>query len=187
MNAFLADEPGPEPTPQPPIPLPLPSPTPTPAPPTAAPPLPTPVPTPDPEPELVITKRALQSSVALGSVATFEITVRNTGPVAAENVVIADAPARSNGQLVSARSSRATCGERTPMVCRVGTLQPGEQVTVRVRVRATARASMTNFAVVGSGSLEPVLANNIARARLPVRQGGIVRCLQVGPVARTSC
>ena len=180
VNAFTETEPPPTP-----LPGPTPEPTPTPTPPPLPPPLP--APDPEPEPELIITKRALQTSVRLGSVATFEITVRNAGPVSAENVVIADKPNRA-GQMVSARSSQATCGERTPMVCRVGTLQPGEQVTVRVRVRATARASMTNFAVVGSGSLEPVLANNIARARLPVRQGDTVRCpVRVARVARVLC
>ena len=84
-----------------------------------APPLPvTPDPQPEPSPsgpapDLVVTKRALQRRVNFGKIATFEITVRNAGPAAAQQVIVDDAPG-VNAQLVSARTSRGACNERTP-------------------------------------------------------------------------
>ncbi len=106
--------------PEPPEPVPpTPGPSPSPLPPPVDPGTPG-----APQPELVVTKRALRSSVRVGSVVTYEITVRNAGPVPAEEVFVADAPGR-RGQLVSARASQADCDELVPVRCRVGTLAAG--------------------------------------------------------------
>jgi hypothetical protein len=169
---------------------PQPEPTPTPTPPG---PTPTPEPidpgTPGaPQPDIVISKRALRSSVRVGGIATYVVTVRNVGAAPAENVVVADAPGR-RGQLVSARPSQGECNEQVPTVCRLGTLGAGERVTIRVRVRATAAPSMANLAVVGSGTFESTLRNNVAAARVRVRRSArIEACLAAsGPKAHAAC
>jgi Domain of unknown function DUF11 len=125
-----------------------------------------------PQPDLVVTKRALRSSVRLGSTVTHEITVRNAGPVPAEEVFVADAPGR-RGQIVSARASRADCDELVPVHCGVGTLAAGAQVRIRVRLRATDTGPLRNLAVAGSGTNEARLANNVAVARVRVRRSQV--------------
>jgi len=125
-----------------------------------------------PETDLVVTKRALQSRVDFGQIARFEITVRNTGDVTAQQVVVADDPG-PNAQLVSARPSKGGCGERLPLICRLGALSPGETATIRVRVRAVGTPTISNLAVAGSATPETRRDNNVDRASVRVRsQGG---------------
>jgi uncharacterized repeat protein (TIGR01451 family) len=169
VNAFTPDVP--------PVP-----PDPDPDPPQPSPPV---VPTSD-EADLVVTKRALQRRVPFGEVARFEITVRNNGPDAAEQVVLVDALG-PNAQLVSARPSQGSCNERKPLICRLGSLLAGQEATVRVRVRAVGIPVIDNLAVTGSSTPEASLANNTDRARTRViSEGGILGTRQVCP-ARVAC
>ena len=157
-----------------------------------APPLPvTPDPQPEPSPsgpspDLVVTKRALQRRVNYGKIATFEITVRNAGPAAAQQVIVDDAPG-VNAQLVSARTSRGACNERTTLICRIGLLDPGERATIRVRVRAVGTPRISNLAVAGTATPEQTLANNDDRARVRVREQGGVGGVCAAAVARAAC
>ena len=153
-----------------------------------APPLPmTPDPQPlpsGPAPDLVVTKRALQRRVNFGAIATFEIIVRNAGPAAAQQVIVNDAPG-ANAQLVSARTSTGACNERTPLICRIGMLDPGERATIRVRVRAVGTPRISNLAVAGTATPEQTLANNGDRARVRVQGGVLGTC--AGAVANAAC
>ena len=151
---------------------------------------PTPQPSPPGElPDLVVEKRALQRSVRFGSLAGFELTVRNAGPVAAEHVVLAEAPGKA-AQLATARPSAGICRERTLAICRLGRLGPGEEITIRVRVRAVGSPTLRNLAVAGSASEESRLDNNAARARVRVRsRGGVLGglCIRPAQLARMAC
>ena len=138
-NVASEVEPGP--------PNPQPSPEPTPAP-TPVPPSPTPAPT--PLPDLVLSKTAAQRSVRVGQVATFTVVVRNTGDAAAKNVAVADQSSR-NGQFVGARPSQGSCNERTPLVCRLGTIGAGRRATIRIRMQATSTPAISDYAVVRLG------------------------------------
>jgi uncharacterized repeat protein (TIGR01451 family) len=156
-----------------------------------SPPTPNPQPSPEPsgpQPDLVVTKRALQGRVAFGRIATFEIVVRNQGAAAAQQVVVADLPG-SSAQLVSARPSKGGCNERTPLICRLGQLDAGEQATIRVRVRAVGTPKINNQAVAGSATPESTLANNFDRAQVRVRSQGGVRGIicSLRPVAHAAC
>ena len=125
-----------------------------------------------PEADLVVTKRALQPRVDLGAVVRFEITVRNAGEGTAEQVVLADDPG-DNAHVVRARPSQGGCNERTPLICRLGALAPGEQATVRVAVRAVGTPAIGNLAVAGSSTPESRTDNNVDRTSVRVRsQGG---------------
>jgi uncharacterized repeat protein (TIGR01451 family) len=126
--------------------------------------------------------------VRVGSIATFEIVVRNAGPAAAGDVVVADVQGRGE-QLVSAHPSQGACGDDLPIICRLGTLTPGGRATIRVRARATTTPTMTNHAVVGSGAREIKLVNNHVRASVAVRGDGRVvgTCSSHGPAARAAC
>jgi uncharacterized repeat protein (TIGR01451 family) len=169
VNAFTPDAP----------PLPPPEPTPQPSP-----------PTPTPQPDLVVSKRALERRVPFGRIATFEVVVRNAGDGPAEQVIVGDGIG-PNAQLVSARTSRGSCNDRAPVVCRIGLLDPGEQATIRVRVRAVGTPTIRNIAVAGSASRETTLANNADRALVHVRsQGGVLGIIcawHPKPVAHASC
>ena len=134
----------------------------------------------------MITKRALRDVVPFGAVARFEITVRNTGDAAAEQVVVADGPGE-NAQPVSARASQGGCGERAPLICRIGLLRAGDEATIQVSVRATGIPQISNLAVTGSASREAALANNAARASVRVRSEGDVRDVCESAVARAAC
>jgi uncharacterized repeat protein (TIGR01451 family) len=197
VNAHPTEEP-PEPTPPEPEP-----PTPTPAPP-PVPPVPAPTPAPPlpvgpasgpptladlPAPaDLVLTKRALTDRVRAGSIATFEIVVRNTGAAGADDVVVADLQGHGE-QLVSARPSQGTCGEDVPIICRLGTLRPDARATVRVRARATTTSTMINRAIAGSRSRETTLNNNHAHASAAIRDAGPVTgtCSRNAPAAHAAC
>ncbi len=145
------------------------------------PPAPAPVPAAVARADVVVTKRALPGGVSAGAVARFEITVRNAGTAAAEQVVVADAPG-SNARIVSARASQGTCDSGTPLLCRIGLLEPGAAATVRVDVAAGAAPSIGNLAVAGSGTRDARLSNNVARARA-FRDGLCTRAAQAGRAA----
>ena len=123
----------------------------------------------DLQPNLVLSKQAARSRAQVGDVVGYDLVVRNTGPVQAENVVVADQPA-SSADLVSARPSQGSCNERLPVVCRLGTIPAGGQASVHVRLRLTAPGTTRNFAVVGSGAVESRLRNNVAVAGVQVTQ-----------------
>jgi uncharacterized repeat protein (TIGR01451 family) len=142
-----------------------------------SPPDPTAVPSPGPTPpaaNLVLTKRALSGSVPFGGIATFQITVRNTGDAVAQYVVVNDVPG-PNTQLASSRPSQGSCDERTPLVCTLGAIAPGASAGIRVGLRAIGPPPLINLAVVGSGRLESTLRDNKAAARVHVRRAGRVR------------
>jgi uncharacterized repeat protein (TIGR01451 family) len=162
-------------------------------------PSPEPSPAPEPEPpaprppaalaELVVTKQALRPRVRVGDVAAFRITVRNTGAAAAEQVVVADAFG-AGGQLLAAQPSQGSCGQRIPLVCRLGSLAAGAEATIRVRVRAVDTPAIRNVAVAGSAAQEGSLADNAARARirvLPRRARPGDPCARVALRAARSC
>jgi uncharacterized repeat protein (TIGR01451 family) len=181
VNAVTAP---PTPLPEPIPPAPLPEPIPAPLPEQA------PLPEPVPQPDLVLDKRALSGSVRVGRIATFLITVVNRGQAAAGNVVLADRTG-TNGQLVSSRPSQGTCDERVPiMSCPLGAVAAGQQITVRVRVRATAPGPLTNFAALGSRVLEATVRNNVDGAVLSATARSprpAARCARAGPVAHAAC
>jgi uncharacterized repeat protein (TIGR01451 family) len=144
-------------------------------------------------PDLVVTECALQRRVRFGSLARFEITVRNAGDATADQVVVGDGPPGANAQAVSARASQGGCGGRVPFICRVGSLAPGAQVTVRVSVRAVGAPRIDNLAVAGTATQERSRRNNVDRARVRViSTSGVLgelcpRRASASAVARMAC
>jgi len=124
--------------------------------------------------DLVVTKQASASIVTQGAVVVYRITVENFGPDPAQHVVLADQPL-GHAPFVAVQTSAGHCKARLrtvlPITCGLGTLQPGGKVTVTVRLRVeTAGPEFTNAAVAGTATQERTLANNLARARVMVRQ-----------------
>jgi uncharacterized repeat protein (TIGR01451 family) len=145
-------------------------PEPPPGPPGPPPPGPTPpAPAPDYETaDLVVTKQASASSVTRGEPIDFRITVENRGPDPAENAVLMDQP-RGTAKVVEIRPSKGSCQVNASTTCRLGAIAVGARVTIIVRMRVSTTAStFLSRAVVGSGTLDPNLVNNIDAAQVNV-------------------
>jgi hypothetical protein len=55
------------------------------------------------------------------------------------------------------------------VICHLGTLKPGAEVAVTLRVRVDRRsARLRNRAVVGTETYDPVLGNNVSHATIRV-------------------
>ena len=122
--------------------------------------------------DLVVTKRASASVVTRGHVVGYRITVKNLGPNPAQRVVLGDQPL-GHAPFVSVQTSAGHCRGRlrtvAPIICQLGTVQPGAKVKLMFRLRVeTARSEFTNAAVAGTATEERTLANNVAHARVEV-------------------
>jgi uncharacterized repeat protein (TIGR01451 family) len=162
-----------------PSPSPEPDPTPDPGP-------PDPVPGGD-EPDLAIEKRRVDSTGGPIPTLTFRLTVTNNAEVTANRVVVADRLAAGT-VLVSARPSQGSCAQRGTrlVVCPLGDLAPGASATIRVRVQQVDPGAGVNVAVVGAGSPEEVLRNNVAAARVSAVQRPPGAC-PASVLARAAC
>jgi uncharacterized repeat protein (TIGR01451 family) len=154
-----------------PVPPPEPEPTPTPTPGPAPEPFgpsPSPVPVPGGSPpDLALDKRQVASTGGQAPILTFLLRVTNRSDVGATRVVVADRLAAGTA-LVSADPSQGRCLTRGArlLMCTLGDLAPGASASIRVRVQHFDAGAGVNVAVVGAGSPEEVLRNNVAAARI---------------------
>ncbi|WP_328997312.1 hypothetical protein OHA18_22925 [Kribbella sp. NBC_00709] len=115
--------------------------------------------------DLAITKTAQPTPVQAGRPVTYTLTVTNNGPSAAQSVTVTD-PVPSPLQYVSATPSSGSCTEADGTVkCTVGTVAPGDVVTVTVVANVPSGAppnQLDNTATVKSPTPDPVDDNNSA-------------------------
>ncbi|NUQ27934.1 MAG: hypothetical protein HOQ35_05410 [Acidobacteriaceae bacterium] len=105
---------------------------------------------------------AAGGSTATGANSTFTALVKNNGPSAATDVVLAgQGPAI--GTLVSAASTAGTCSTSNGITCSLGSMASGSTVTVTFTVLQTTAGSST-MAVQVSGNTDPDSTNNTATA-----------------------
>jgi len=114
--------------------------------------------------DLVIVKEA-SSPTPLNGVVNYSLTVTNKGPDSATNVQLAD-PAPAGITYLTANPSQGTCSLSPALVtCALGTIAPGQTVTIAITARATTVGSHTNTATVtGAGGRETNPADNIDSA-----------------------
>jgi uncharacterized repeat protein (TIGR01451 family) len=114
--------------------------------------------------DLVIQKDAT-SPTPLNGVVHYTLTVTNKGPDPATNVQVAD-PAPAGIVYLSASPSQGTCSVTAALVsCSLGTLAPGQTVTIGIDARATHVGRHVNEATVtGSGGREQNPADNVDNA-----------------------
>lgn len=151
-------------------------------------PTPDPIPGGDP-PDLAITKRLASSTGGSIPTLTFRLRVTNRSDVTAKRVVVADRLAAGTA-LVSARPSQGRCFTRGArlLICALGDLDPGASATIRVRVQQIDPGAGVNVAVVGAGSPEDVLRNNVAAARIAALQRPPGACPAAAPpIAHAAC
>ncbi len=153
--------PAPEPEPEPPAP---PPPPPSPD----IPPGPSPDQPASPWSDLAVHKTAAPPAVRVGNIVTYRITVTNHGPYDASRVVLDDKLA-GGVTLLSIHTPVGRCRTGRPVICDLGLLKRGAAVTVTLRVRVNRRSGrLTNRAVVGTETYDPVLANNVSHAAVRV-------------------
>jgi uncharacterized repeat protein (TIGR01451 family) len=111
--------------------------------------------------------------VQQGGTLTYALTVTNAGPDAAQQVVLSD-PLPPGVTFLAASPSQGTCSGTSTVTCNLGTLQPGDQVSIAIDVQATQLGLVTNTASVASATPDPDLADNQATATDFVQNGGPV-------------
>lgn len=152
----FSHQPPPPPEPGPPGPPPPPSPD--------IPPGPSPDQPASPWSDLAVNKSAASPTVAVGNVVTYRITATNHGPYDASRAALDDR-LPSGATLLSIRTGVGRCQAGRVVICHLGTLAAGAKVTVTLRVRVDRQsARLTNRAVVGTETYDPVLANNVSHA-----------------------
>ena len=115
--------------------------------------------------DLVIVKEA-SSPTPLNGTVNYSLTVTNKGPDTATNVQLAD-PAPAGIEYQSATPSQGSCAVGPALVtCNLGTINPGQTVTIAIKAKATTVGTHINTATVtGSGGRETNPADNIDSAQ----------------------
>jgi uncharacterized repeat protein (TIGR01451 family) len=160
---------------------------PTPPPPPPAPPTPVAPPAPPAKAiDLSIVKTDRPDPALVGDRLTYTLTVRNAGPDAATNVVVADAlPATT--RFVSVAASQGTCSGGALVRCNLGTIAAGGQALITIVVRPLEPGALLNEATVVGAEPEANTANNRSTAptlvRGPFKPPVVVSCpvLTVNP------
>jgi uncharacterized repeat protein (TIGR01451 family)/LPXTG-motif cell wall-anchored protein len=115
--------------------------------------------------DLAITKTAQPVPVQAGRPVTYTLTVTNNGPSAAQSVKVTD-PVPAPLTYASSTTSSGSCTEADGTVtCAVGTVAPGDVVTVTVVANVPSGAppnQLANTATVSSPTPDPVDDNNSA-------------------------
>ena len=104
---------------------------------------------------------------------TFTLVVTNTGPIAADNVIVTDALSRRM-ELEQASSTKGTCTGDPVVRCRLGTLAVGEVVTITIQATIWLdryRGPLRNTASVSARTRERQPSDNSATVILPGRYG----------------
>lgn len=132
----------------------------------APPPPPPPPPPPEPRADLALSKTVSPAQAKTGDRVTYTLTLVNSGPDTATNVVLTDTlPAG----LVSITAEGAAQQGNT-LAWTVGSLPSGARRTFTVQATATQAGNLVNSAEVRLRETDPDPSNNRAQARLSVAQ-----------------
>ena len=109
------------------------------------------------------------STVQRGSTLSYQINVTNLGIVAASNVQVVDPPVPAGNTTFNSGLSSASCTQSgSQVICNVGTVTPGQTVTLTVTYNVLAQTPCTgtitlqNTATVTSSTTDPNATNNSA-------------------------
>ncbi len=121
---------------------------------------------------LAITKSASPANVTRGGTISYAITVVNNGNGPAQNVTITDQlPTLPNGQIGvnSVFTSQGTCTLGNTVTCAIGTLNPGQQVTVNIYVtvgsvndQCSGSTNLTNIASVVATGINAITSTPVS-------------------------
>lgn len=94
---------------------------------------------------------------------TWTLVVKNNGPLADTNVQVSDPMPTGNGY-VSAATTSGNCTGGPTLTCDLGTMQPGDLVTVTLVTEPTITGNQVNTATVAGDVAEMTPADNSASA-----------------------
>jgi uncharacterized repeat protein (TIGR01451 family) len=109
--------------------------------------------------DLAITKTSSASWVYVDNTMTYTVTIKNSGPSTATNVVVND-PLPSGTVFDSATSTQGTCDNT--VTCTVGSMSKGATVTITINVHQTQAGFFTNTATVTASESDQDPSNNSA-------------------------
>lgn len=112
----------------------------------------------------------------VGQNVTFNITVSNTGPQDAANVVVTDM-LQPQVTFVSSTPSQGSCSGTTIVTCNLGTILGGSNATVILTVQITGSGPISNTATVMSTTADSIIANNTSTANLAAASGAAIPTL----------
>ncbi len=120
--------------------------------------------------DIAVTKKASATSVSVGGEISYELVVTNAGPATAKGVIVTD-PLPVGLTAVQSSSTAGTCSGDATVLCALGDLAPGANVTVDIKVSVAAAAipgMSTNTAMVTSPTPDPDVANNSSSAAVMI-------------------
>jgi hypothetical protein len=118
--------------------------------------------------DLAVTKQASPTTVVLGQVVTYRVTVRNISHVTAQRVVASD-QSTVRGKVLSIHNPAGPCRINPRPVCQLGNLKPGAKVVIVARaIPEDLGRHFVDRVAVGTATNETDLANNVARATVRV-------------------
>jgi uncharacterized repeat protein (TIGR01451 family) len=117
--------------------------------------------------DLVLTKKASPTHIALGARTTFTLTVKNRGPVTATAVLLTDT-LPGGLKFVSSDPEQGTCSGKKTITCKLGTLASGRRTTVKIVTTGTATGEHRNSARVSGKPTDSDPKNNTAHASVNV-------------------
>ncbi len=104
--------------------------------------------------DLRVTKQVSPPAVQVGDVLSYRITVQNLGPSTATDVVYTDVP-DARVHLLGVQTSKGNCEQSLPIVCRLGSLVAGAEVTITVKMRAGEAGVLRNTGTATASTFDP--------------------------------
>jgi uncharacterized repeat protein (TIGR01451 family) len=132
-------------------------------------PAPLPPPPPPAASDLVVTKSADRRTAVVGDEVTYRLVVENRGDGAAEDVVLVDSPLL-RVDLDSVSLSQGNCQRGTPNICHLGTIEPGERVTITAVIVPRSPGTLVNGVAVTAPTEDDRRLNNVEGAIVRVRR-----------------
>ena len=118
--------------------------------------------------DISVTKTDSPDPVLAGEVLTYTVTVHNSGPSSATQVLLSD-PLPAGVNFDSATPSQGTCSESGHTVgCALGTIANGAAASVEIKVITVTPGTISNQASVSSFVSDPNFANNDATAETTI-------------------
>lgn len=121
-------------------------------------------------PDLVLVKRVEPATARVGDTVTYSLELTNIGTATARGVTVTD-PLPDSLDIIEGTVTRGTISASGRTVtARIGSVAPGDKVTVRLRVRVNARAvgGVRNQASAAAENAEATLANNVSASQLQI-------------------
>lgn len=112
--------------------------------------------------DLALTQTVSANPVTVGASFSYTATVKNNGSVNATNVVLTDfAPLNGTVGLPTLVPSQGNCYRGIVSICRLGTINAGQQATVQMTFSAKVKGAVANRITVSASPKDPTPFNSV--------------------------